>query len=381
MEGSLAAFAWYFLGLGATGFGGPAALADRMRRDLVVDRRWLTAEEYNLGLAIAAACPGPLAYQLAVYCGEARHGTRGALVVALAFAAAPFALVVLAAAAYTQWSPSSVVRGMFRGAAPVVVALVARACWTLGRKTLHRAWIAWTIATAGVVMTWAAGREPVMLFLAAAALGAISLPPSASLGPTERAPSIARRGPAALAMLTGPAAISVSPSAGLFAFFFKTGCLVFGSGLVIVPFLQSGVVAEHHWLNARQFVDAVTIGLVSPGPVVITATFVGYLVNGFSGAVAATTGMFLPAVLFTMAVAPVFRRWSRLAPLQGAVRGVTAAVVGVLAGTVPLIAAQAIPDRVSAVVALVGFAASSRRLAPDPVLVLVGALIGAVASA
>ncbi len=378
MGSSLAGIAWYFLRLGAIGFGGPAALADTMRRDLVGDRRWITADEFNLGLAIAAACPGPLAYQLAVYCGETRHGIRGALVVALAFAAAPFAIVVAAAAAYTRWNVNPVVRGMFHGAAPVVVALVARACWALGRKTLHRGWMAWAIAASGLTLTWAAGREPVLLFVIAGALGAIFMRPAGPAGVSVSSEASKRHFPAAPAWIALPSALPPNPAAALFGFFFKTGCLVFGSGLVIVPFLQSGVVAEHHWIDSRQFVDAVTVGLISPGPVVITATFVGYLVDGLRGAVAATVGMFTPAVLFTMVAAPAFRRWRRQTALLGLVRGITAAVVGVLAGTVPLIAAQAIPDGLSAIVAVGGLVASARRFIPDPMLVLAGAIVGAV---
>jgi chromate transporter len=377
---SFADTAWYFLRLGAVGFGGPAALAERMRQDLVVDRAWMTPEEFDLGLTMAAACPGPLAYQLAIFCGDVRHGARGAGTVAVSFAAAPFVLVLAMAAAYTRWGPSSVTRGLFYGAGPVVVALIARACWSLGRKTLHRSRLAWAIAASGLVLTWLLGREPVVVFLMAGSLGAWLLRPRVLHGAPAAAPRSAgvRAPPGAGAILvTGSLGAHAS---GLFAFFFKTGCLVFGSGLVIVPFLRSGVVNTHHWLDSQQFIDAVTIGLVSPGPVVITATFVGYLVDGLRGATAATAGMFLPALLFTLAASPLFRRASRSARLSGFVRGVTAAVVGVLAGTVPLVASQAMPDAGAVVIGVAGLLAAARRLLPDPVLVGAGAVVGAVLS-
>jgi chromate transporter len=166
--------------------------------------------------------------------------------------------------------------------------------------------------------------------------------------------------------------------AQLFGFFFKTGCLVFGSGLVIVPFLRSSVVDAYHWISPQEFLDSVTVGLVSPGPVVITATFVGYLVGRVGGAVAATIGMFLPAILFTIVATPWFTRYRHSRVLTGLVRGVTAAVVGVLAGTLPLVAAAAVPDVATAVILVAGVPLVLRRTLSDPVLVALGAAAGTV---
>lgn len=374
---ALFALALYFLKLGGVGFGGPAALVERMQRDLVDQRGWLTPAEFDLGLTIAAACPGPLAYQLAVYCGYARHGISGAFAVGIAFALVPFALVAAVAAGYEQWSSSALVRGLFYGAGPVVVALVARACWNLGRKTLHGAPVAWSLCAAGAIVTWATGREPIWLFALAGVLGVICLQPLESrpsnpvaspTGPTRVASIAAGLG------LLAPAAAGTSMQ--LFAFFFKTGCLVFGSGLVIVPFLRSAVVDTYHWMSVQQFLDAVTIGLVSPGPVVITATFVGYLVGQWPGAVAATTGMFLPAILSTIVAAPWFARHHDSARVIGFVRGITATVVGVLAGTVPLIARGALPDSAAVAVLVGAIALMTLRRVPDPALVALGAMTG-----
>lgn len=380
---SLVALTAYFLRLGAVGFGGPAALADRMREDLVEGRHWVTRPEFELGLTIAAACPGPLAYQLGVYCGYARHGIAGAFAVGTAFAAVPFALVVAVAAFYDAWSASVTVRGMFAGASPVIVAVIVRACWNLGRTTLHRTAAAWTIAAVALGVTWATGREQLWLFAAAALLGAWRLRPA---GPTSPPPVSGE--PAATAPRTSGAVMALTPlplttwigaeTARLFAFFFKTGCLVFGSGLVIVPILRSGVVDTHRWIGEQQFLDAVTIGLATPGPVVITATFVGFLVARLPGAVAATAGMFLPAILFTIVATPWFVRHQHNATLTGVVRGITAAVVGVLGGTVPLIAAGAVPDLASAGILTLALVFVASRRAPDPVVVGLGALAGAL---
>jgi chromate transport protein ChrA len=196
----LSAIALYFLKLGGIGFGGPAALVERMRRDLVDDREWLTAAEFDLGLTIAAACPGPLAYQLAVYCGYVRHGSTGAFAVGIAFALVPFALVSTVAAGYEHWSSSAIIRGLFYGAGPVVVALVARACWNLGRKTLHGAPVAWALCAAGAIVTWLTEREPIWLFALAGVLGVIRLQPHES---RRSSPAVPPPAPTRLTSIAG----------------------------------------------------------------------------------------------------------------------------------------------------------------------------------
>lgn len=368
---SVAAFATYFLRLGALGFGGPAALADRMRRDLVESRGWLTRQEFEMGLSLAAACPGPLAYQLAVYCGFAWAGTPGALIVAVAFAAAPFTLVLAVAAAYTRWAGAPVVDAVFYGVSPAVVALIVRACWNLGRKSLGGDAVSWTLAITAAVFTAVAGRELFGIIVGAGAIGVLYW-----RTPLTPAPAAAPRPARAL---LPPLVIGLAPATGatsLFLFFFKIGCAVFGSGLVIVPFLRAYVVHDYGWLSDRQFRDAVAVGLVSPGPVVITATFVGYLVGGIRGAAAATTGMFAPAVVFTVVATPIFRRFGATTWVRGFVRGVTSAVVGVLAGTVPLIAATAVVDVTTAGVAAACVLVLFRWRVPEPLIVAGGAIAG-----
>jgi len=376
---SARALAAYFLKLGAVGFGGPAALAERMRRDLVEARGWLTSAEYELGLAIATACPGPLAYQLAVFCGHARQGLTGALAVAVTFVLPPFLLVVALGLLYESFASHAVVRGMLSGVGPVTVALILRACWNLGRRTLSGHWLTWLLgATGGIVTAWS-GREPTALFVVAGLIGLVWLRPAGAGRPPSHSPTpgLDSRGSGSALGLVAPLAPTAGNVAPLFWLFFKTGCLVFGSGLVIVPFLHAAVVDQLHWLDERQFVDAVSVGLVSPGPVVITATFVGQVVAGFPGAVAATIGMFLPAVLFTLVAAPFFARRGREPWVRGLVRGITAAVVGVLAGTVPLVARSAVPDLTAVLIVAGALVVLSRRAAPEPLVVAAGAAIGA----
>ncbi len=369
----------YFLVLGATGFGGPVALANYMRRDLVEQRGWLDETAYERGLAIATACPGPMAYQLGVYCGYVTHGVPGALVIAVAFALPPFTIVVAVAALYQRFAGAGVVRGLFYGIGPVVVALILRATWNLGRKTLKRDYLAWAVAIAAAAVTIALQQELIWLFLAAGVLGIVVFAPrgtpSTKLMPTAAPKIRAVGGPALLAAVFPPAGLAPA----LFWFFLKTGFLVFGSGLVIVSFVKTYVVDQYHWLDNRTFVDAVAVGMISPGPVVITATFVGYAVDGFAGAAAATAGIFLPSIVLTVLATPVLLRYGSHPRVAGFVRGVTIAVVGVLAGTTYLIGRPVIVDVFGVVlmVAVLGGALVVKR-APDQAYVGLGAILGVI---
>ena len=352
---TLRALAVYFLRLGALGFGGPVGLANAMRRDLVETRAWITPEEYDDGLALAAACPGPLAYQLAVYCGYIRYGILGALVIAIAFALPPFVIVLMAAAFYRSFEHATALQALFYGVAPVIVAIIARSCWNLGKKTLRRDARAWTFAAIAAAIVIAMEREIIWLFVGAGLLGIMVF----------WRPKLAT-------------AMSIAPQ--LFLFFFKTGMLVFGSGLVIVPFLKAEVVDQYHWLTMRQFLDSVAIGMISPGPVVITATFVGYLLGGFIGAVAATAGIFTPPVIFVLLATPLMRRYRESVIVNGFIRGVASAVVGVLVATTWLIARSAVVDLVTLSIALAALLVIVFTKVPEPAVIATAGLIGLIAS-
>ena len=383
VEVSLSRLTGYFFRLGALGFGGPVALANYMRRDLVELRGWLTEQEYDAGLAIAAACPGPLAYQLGVYCGYVRYGIAGGLAVAFSFGLAPFLLVLVSAALYARYTDNWQLRGLFYGVGPVVVALILKACWNLGRKTLRRDVAAWTMATLACAITVVVQKELTALFLTAGVLGIFVFGRNDAPGkdsPPLAPPTLAGPPGAAALAIGAPAALATGMSAKLFLFFFKTGCLVFGSGLVIVPFLKTYVVDQYHWLGNRAFLDSVAVGMISPGPVVITATFVGYLVGGFAGALAATVGIFAPAVLFTILATPLLLRFGGNRRLRGFIHGITVAVVGVLVGTTYLVARSAIGDWVTVAVAVLSLALLFLwKKLPDPLLVAAGAIIGLAA--
>ena len=375
-ESTLWQFALYFLRLGALGFGGPVALANSMRRDLVEARGWLTSEEYENGLALAAACPGPLAYQLAVYCGYVRFGVVGGLTVAVTFALAPFVIVTFAAWLYVRFTGNWQLRALFYGIAPVVVALIVKACWNLGKRTLRSDRAAWMFAILACTITVVVQKELALMFLIAGLIGSFVFGRS---GATAAAPVASPANGRARAMVLAPAAtIAFSgTTAKLFLFFFKTGLLVFGSGLVIVPFLKTQVVDQYHWLGNRQFLDSVAIGMISPGPVVITATFVGYLLNGVIGALAATIGIFSPPVLFTVLATPILLRYYKHSRFAGFIRGVGVTVVGVLVGTTYLVGKEAIGDWLTTAIAIVSLLVIIvwKKL-PEPFVVLTGGLIG-----
>jgi chromate transporter len=374
---SLPALVRYFLMLGATGFGGPVALANYMRRDLVEQRNWIDEPAYDRGLAIATACPGPMAYQLGVYFGYITHGIAGALAVALAFALPPFIIVVAIAVLYEQYAASGITRGLFYGIGPVVVALILRATFNLGKKTLKRDYSAWVIALAACAVTIALQRELIWLFLAAGVLGIFVFATQPKTTPPPAAPS-----PSTSHAFGLPAFFAVAmPASGLtpalFWFFFKTGFLVFGSGLVVVSFVKTYVVDQYHWLDNQTFLDAVAIGMISPGPVVITATFIGYAVDGLAGALGATIGIFLPSIVLTVLATPLLLRYGSHPRVAGFVRGVTVAVVGVLAGTTYLIARPVIVDAVGVVLLIIVLVTPFLiKKIPDQAYVVFGAAVG-----
>jgi len=372
-------FVLYFLRLGALGFGGPVALANSMRRDLVEARGWLTAEEYENGLALAAACPGPLAYQLAVYCGYVRFGVVGGLAIAVAFGLAPFLIVTFAAWLYVRFTNNWQLRALFYGIAPVVVALIVKACWNLGKRTLRSDRTAWIFAIVACTITVIVQKELALMFVLAGLIGTLVFGRSLAATVAPAAPTANGR---ARAMMIAPAATMAftGTTAKLLLFFFKTGLLVFGSGLVIVPFLKTQVVDQYHWLSNRQFLDSVAIGMISPGPVVITATFVGYLLNGVIGALAATIGIFSPPVLFTILATPILLRYYKNPRFAGFIRGVGVTVVGVLVGTTYLVGKEAIGDWLTAVIGIVSLVVIIvwKKL-PEPFVVLAGGIIGLIA--
>jgi chromate transporter len=364
---SLARLVVYFLKLGTIGFGGPIALAGYMQRDLVDERNWFTEEEYLEGLALAQLAPGPLAAQLAMYLGFVRGGWIGATAVGFTFIGPSFVMVVLLAMAYIRYGGLAWMQAVFYGIGAAVIGIIARSAWKLMKATLKKDVLLWTIFLVLGISTAVTEKEIVWLFIAAGviALAVKSFP--RKLGPV----------PISALLLGSSLGVSLGRFGEVLAFFAKAGLFVFGSGLAIVPFLHGGVVVEHHWLSERQFLDAVAVAMITPGPVVITVGFIGFLVAGLSGAIAAALGVFLPVYLVVVLVAPYYKRFAKNPQLHAFVRGVTAAATGAITGAVVVLGRRAIHDLPTAVIAVVTLAVILRWKVYEP-LIIGGAAIAGV---
>jgi len=377
-ECTLGGLVRYFLKLGGSGFGGPIALVGYMQRDLVEERRWFTEAEFQQALAVGQTMPGPLAAQAAMWFGYLQAGARGALAVALSFVIPPFLIVTAVAVLYAEYQGLDLVHHIFRGVGPAVLAIIAIASYKLARSTNKTDPVLWVIAAILCAVTAIAGAEIVWLFLLAGAFGAIyyggglpKLRGAAGISPFPL-----------LAAVQGFAWTGSGASLGSMGLFFiKAGAFTFGSGLAIVPFLHGGLVSEHGWLTEQQFVDAVAMGLISPGPVVIMATFAGYLVYGLTGAVVATVAVFVPVYLFVVVPGRFIRRHEHHPRLQGFVKGATAAAAGAIAGAAIVIGEQVIEDEWSVVIAgaALGALLQKRIKVPEPALVAAAAALGLVA--
>jgi len=365
---SLARLAAYFLRLGALGFGGPIALAGYMQRDLVERRGWIAPEDFKQGLALAQLAPGPLAAQLAIYIGWVRGRLLGATLVAFTFIVPSFVMVLALAALYVHFGGLSWMQGVFYGVGAAVIAIIARSAWKLGKTTLGKRWLLWAIALANAAIVAVTEREIVWLFLAGGLVVLVAEQPRGAK-PAMVIP------PWLLTGLGGAAASSTILK--LFLFFAQAGAIVFGSGLAIVPFMHGGVVVENRWLTDQQFLDAVAVAMITPGPVVITVAFIGYLVAGPLGACVAALGVFLPSYLFVVIPAPFYRRIADNRRIQAFVDGVTAAAAGAIAGAAVVLARRAIVDVPAALVAGATLAAITwLRKLPEPVVILAAGGIG-----
>ena len=367
-----AALGAYFLHLGATGFGGPVVLVERMRRDLVEARGWCSAAEYKEGLALAQLAPGPLAAQLAMYLGWARGGVAGATISGAAFVLPSFVMVLAISAAYLRFGGLPWMQGVFYGVGAAVIAVIASSAWRLARRTAGDDRLLWGVLIVNAAATAWAGAESIALLGASGLL--VLLVRAAPRAPPAVAAAIVL--PAWL--VTGlHGAAPMGTLATLTAFFAKAGTVVFGSGLAIVPFLHGGVVLEMHWLTERQFLDAVAVSMITPGPVVITVAFIGYLVAGPLGACAAAIAVFVPTWLAVVLVARWFHRVAQNRQLRAAVDGVTAAATGAIVGAAIVLGRRALVDWTTALLflAALGIVLWIRRV-PEPLVIVAAGIAG-----
>lgn len=370
---SLKELTLYFVKLGSFGFGGPIALAGYMQRDLVERRRWITDRDYKEGLALAQLAPGPLAAQLAMYLGWVRARVLGATLVGVAFVLPSFLMVLGIAALYVTYGGLPWMHGAFYGIGAAVIAIIARSVLKLARLTLARDPFLWALAVVSALVTAWTESEIFWLFVGSGVIAVLV--------------KVRQRRPVIAASLVAPWSVSlmlltaVSAPAGILftilRYFTVAGLVVFGSGLAVVPFLHGGVVQQYHWLTERQFLDAIAVSMITPGPVVITVAFIGYLVAGLPGAVLAAIGIFVPCYLTVVVAAPHFHRLSGNRSVRAFVDGVTAAATGAIAGAAFVLGRRAIVDLPTV---LIAFATLTllflpKRI-PEPALILAAGITG-----
>jgi chromate transporter len=381
--GSLRKVVRYFLTLGTFGFGGPIALAGYMQRDLVEKRGWITKKDYVDGLALAQLAPGPLAAQLAIYLGWVKGRVLGATLVAAAFILPSFLMVLLLSALYVRFGGLPWMQSVFYGVGASVIAIIARSVLKLVKLTLAKDRLLWVLFAASAVATAWTESEIVWLFLGSGVLALlVRFPPRWGAASAAGAWLPVTGFHLTLAVAAAPVAPVVAswPLLGHIALYFaEAGSFVFGSGLAIVPFLHGGVVNQFHWLTERQFLDAVAVAMITPGPVVITVAFIGYLVAGPLGASAASVGVFLPCYLFVIIPAPYFRRFADNPKVKAFVDGVTAAATGAIAGAAFVLGRRALTDLGAVLIALVTWFVFSRfKKLPEPLVIIAAGIVGLI---
>lgn len=368
-------FLLYFLRLGALGFGGPIALAGHMQRDLVDRRRWVSKQDYLEGLALAQLSPGPLAAQLAMYLGWVRAGRLGATLVAGAFILPSFVMVLAISILYVRFHGLPWIQNVFYGVGAAVIAIIARSAVKLGRMTIGKDPLLVLILVASAIVTAWTEKEIIWVFLG---FGGLALIVKALL-PSRNSTAVLSLGPFLgwwVGGMSGPAPGELWKIAWYFT---EAGAFVFGSGLAIVPFLHGGVVNQFHWLNEHQFLDAVAVAMITPGPVVITVAFIGFLVAGPLGAIVSAAGVFLPPFAVVILLAPSVRRWSKDGRVKAFVAGVTAAAAGAIGGAAFVLGRRSIVDFPTAIIALFTFAVLTQvKKAPEPLVILAAGAVGLV---
>ena len=358
----------YFLKLGTLGFGGPVALVGYMHRDLVIEKNWISEEDYKEGLALSQLAPGPLAAQLSIYLGYVHFGILGATLTGIAFVLPSFLMVVAIGKIYVTFGGIPLMQAIFYGVGAAVIGIIAVSSYKLTQKSLGKEWLLWALFGVSAAVTIFTQNENVLLFIFS---GLIVL--------LVRFPPKMKQIKAFLPVfLSIPATFSIDDRSWKIAIFFaKAGAFVFGSGLAIVPFLYGGVVKDYHWLNEQQFLDAVAVAMITPGPVVITVGFIGYLVNGFSGACVAALATFLPCYLFTILPAPYFKKYGKLPSIKAFVDGVTAAAVGAIAGAVVVLGSRSLTDFPTILLAIsAAFVLYKFKKIQEPYIILIAAILG-----
>lgn len=361
----------YFLKLGTIGFGGPVALVGYMHRDLVENKKWISEDDYKEGLALSQLAPGPLAAQLAIYLGYVHYRIIGATVAGIAFVIPSFLMVLAIGFAYVKFGGLPWMQAVFYGIGAAVIGIIANSSYKLTKKTIGKDYLLWTIFLALALTTFITETEILWLIILAGIIVWFVKAPPKFLRTVNSFSTV----PLLLLATTG---VSLSDKLVQIGWFFtKAGAFVFGSGLAIVPFLYGGVVKEHQWLTEQQFLDAVAVAMITPGPVVITVGFIGFLVAGLPGACVAALATFLPCYIFTVLPAPYFKKYGKNPAIKAFIDGVTAAAIGAIAGAVCILAKRQFADIVSVAFALVTVVTLLKfKKVQEPIIILIAGLIG-----
>lgn len=367
---SLQQLVLYFLKLGSTGFGGPVALVGYMHRDLVEEKRWINEDDYKEGLALAQLAPGPLAAQLAIYLGYVKYRITGATLAGIAFVLPSFIMVVLLGIAYVYFDGLPWMQAIFYGLSGCVIGIIAFNSYKLTSKSIGSNEILWLIFIVAAAVTIITQNENVLFFIGAGIFYWLI-----KVAPGFRGFNSITLLPLFLLQLS-VLDITNEKLGKIFLFFIKAGAFVFGSGLAIVPFLYGGVVKEYAWLTEQQFLDAVAVAMITPGPVVITVGFIGYLVAGFPGAAVAAFATFLPCYLLTILPAPYFKKYGRNPGIKAFVDGVTAAAIGAIAGAVIILGKRSLIDIPPIIIAFVTVLVLWKLKIKEPYIILAAALTG-----
>ncbi|MGB8699529.1 MAG: chromate transporter [Thermosynechococcaceae cyanobacterium] len=375
---SLGQMVLYALKLGSIGFGGPIALVGYMHRDLVEDKKWISESEYSEGMVLAQVAPGPLAAQLAIYLGYVHYGLIGASLVGIAFVLPSFFMVVALGWAYVQYGGLTWMQAVFYGVGASVIGIIALSAYKLTVKMV-KGRLLWGIFVVAAAVTVIRESEEVALILGAGILTWLVEAPPKDWFRRSRTLGIGFSPLLFLGTLGGiPVGQNVLGS--ILLFFAQAGSFVFGSGLAIVPFLYGGVVKQFQWLTDQQFVDSVAVAMITPGPVVITVGFIGYLVAGLAGATIAALATFLPCYLITVLAAPYFKKHGKQPGIAAFVNGVTVAATGAIAGAVIVLGRKSLVDIPTVAIALISLALlwTFKKKLPEPLLVLAAAIVGLI---
>lgn len=383
-----------FVKLGTLGFGGPTAHMAMMSDEAVGRQQWLSADQFAEGITFCEMLPGPASTQLGIYIGYVRAGFLGALVAGLSFIGPAFVIEVVLSWAYFRFQSLPQLTALFFGVSPVVIAIVLGFCWKLGRKAVKDV-VGVAIAALALLLSLTLGLSPLLLFLLAGLLGLWLYGPKRpplglpwlGLGLPLLGPGFLGANSVALATVLPPANFWDWGRLSEFwlpmtGFFLRVGSVIFGGGLVIIPLLEAEVVHQFQWLTPTEFINGIAIGQLSPGPVVLTAAFIGYKVAGVLGALVASVAIFTPSFAFIILGAPVLQRLRRNPWVQAALKGIKPAVLGVIAAAVGPLATAAFdqPTAIATIVAillsLAALVALLRFRIATWQLVLVGAVVG-----